>query len=107
MVTEDEMERALRWLATTDAKLADLRVEVLKTEYLADVAESLVYQHLEGSVEDRKKAAKASDEKAHAMEKFFVATREYEKLRAQRKSAELLINAWQSVNANRRQAGKI
>lgn len=101
------MERALRWLATTDIRLAELRVEVLRTEYMADVAESLAYSHLEGSVEDRKRGAKASTERGDAMEKFFVATREYEKLRAQRKSAELLINAWQSVNANRRQAGRV
>lgn len=107
MVSEDEVERAIRWMATTDTELADWRVQVLRTEYLAEVAEAMFYKHSEGSVEDRKKAAKASDEVKAAMENFLTATRGYEKLRAQRKSAELLFNFWQSVNANRRLAGKI
>jgi hypothetical protein len=102
MVTEDEMERALRWMATTDVELADWRVQVLRTEYLADVAESLAYRHMEGTVEDRKRACKAAPEVQTAKENWFVAVRGYEKLRAQRKSAELLIETWRSVNANQR-----
>lgn len=107
MVTEDEMERALRWLATTDTEMADWIVQVMRAEFMVDVAESLVYASLDGPVEDRKKAAKASPEYAKAKEDVFVAVRGKERLRAQRKNAELLVNAWQSVNANRRQAGKI
>lgn len=97
------MERALRWMATTDTEFADWRVASLRTEYLAEVAEALVYGSItEGSVEDRKKAAKASAEVKKAMEDHFAAVRGYEVLRAQRKSAELLIETWRSVNANRR-----
>jgi hypothetical protein len=104
VITEAEMERALRWMATTDVEFADWRVQMLRSEYLAEVAESLVYKSYgnEGSVEDRKKAAKASPEVKKAMEEHFGCVRGYEKLRAQRKSAELLIETWRSVNANRR-----
>lgn len=103
MVTTDEMERALRWMATTDTESADWRVAMLRAEYMADVAESLAYKLAEGtSVEDRKKAAKASPEVKKAMEDYFTAVRGYEVLRAQRKTAELLIETWRSVNANRR-----
>lgn len=102
MVTEEEMERALRWLARTDSALAEKRVAVLRTEYLATVAESLSYKVLEGTVEDRKRACKITPEVQAAMEKQFAAVLEYEKLRAQRKSAELLIETWRSVNANQR-----
>lgn len=102
MVTEVEMERALRWMATTDTEFADWRVAVLRTEYLADVAESLTYKLMEGTVEDRKRACKAAPEVQTAMENHFQAVRGYEKLRAQRKSAELLIETWRSVNANQR-----
>lgn len=107
MVTEDEVERAIRWMATTDVEFADWKVQMLRAEYLAEVAESLVFKHLEGGVEERKKAAKSSDEVKKAMEEVFATTRGYEKLRAQRKSAELVFNFWQSVNANRRVAGKL
>ncbi|MDB6103324.1 MAG: hypothetical protein JWO52_3323 [Gammaproteobacteria bacterium] len=103
MITQDEMERALRWMACCDTEFADWRVASLRAEYMADVAESLAYKLIEGgSVEDRKKAAKASPEVKKAMEDYFTAVRGYEILRAQRKTAELLIETWRSVNANRR-----
>lgn len=102
MVTEDEAERALRWMATTDVEYAGWIVAVLRAEHMADVAEALVYKSMEGPVEDRKKAAKASSEVAKAMEDVFKAVRGREVLRAQRKSAELTIETWRSLNANRR-----
>lgn len=102
MVSEGEMERALRWMATTDTEFADWRVHVLRAEYMADVAESLAYKLLEGTVEDRKRACKAAPEVTRAKEEYFTAVRGYEKLRAQRKTAELLIETWRSVNANQR-----
>jgi hypothetical protein len=102
MVTTDEMERALRWMACSDTEFADWRVASLRAEYMADVAEAMVYKLAEGSIEDRKKAAKASPEVKKAMEDYFTAVRGYEVLRAQRKTAELLIETWRSVNANRR-----
>lgn len=102
MVTQDEAERALRWMATTDTELADWIVQVMRAEFMAEVAEALVYKSLEGPVEDRKKAAKASPEVAKAKEDVFIATRGKERLRAQRKSAEMLIESWRSLNANRR-----
>lgn len=102
MVSEQEMERALRWMATTDTEFADWRVQTLRTEYMAEVAEAMVYKLMEGSIEDRKKAAKASPEVKKAMDEHFAAVRGYEVLKAQRKSAELLIETWRSVNANRR-----
>jgi hypothetical protein len=97
------MERALRWMATTDVEFADWRVQMLRAEYMADVAESTVYKLLEGTVEDRKRAAKAAPEVQKAMDDYFGCVRGYEKLRAQRKTAELLIETWRTVEASRRQ----
>jgi hypothetical protein len=96
------MERALRWMSTTDVQLAEWHVATKRYEYLAEVAEAMVYKHLEGSVEDRKKGAKASEEVKKAMDEYFTALKHYEVLRAQRKTAELLIESWRSINANRR-----
>jgi hypothetical protein len=69
---------------------------------MADVAESLVYKLLEGTVEDRKRACKAAPEVAKAKEEYFTAVRGFENLRAQRKTAELLIETWRTVEASRR-----
>lgn len=104
MVSQDEAERALRWLATTDTEMADWIVQVMRAEFMVETAEALVYASLEGPVEDRKKAAKASPEYAKAKEAVFAAVRGKERLRAQRKSAEMLIESWRSLNANRRVA---
>jgi hypothetical protein len=77
-------------------------VAVLRAEYLADVAESMAFKLLKGGVEERKREAKTVGDVRTAKENYFAAVRGFEKLRAQRKSAELLIETWRSVNANRR-----
>jgi hypothetical protein len=104
MINEEEMERALRWLARTDIAMAEKRVAVLRADYLATVARSLAYRQLEGtgSIEDRKRALELEPQVQAAMEKSFAAVLESEILRGQRKSAELLIETWRSVNANQR-----
>ena len=102
---EERMSRALAFLAETDAEFADVRVQVLRTEYLVDVAESLAFKLLEGGVEERKKAAKANPEVQQKFEEHLQAVRHFEFLRARRKRAELSFEMYRSLNANRRQGG--
>lgn len=107
-ITEDKGERALDFLAQTDAEYADWRVTMLRTEYLAEVAENLIYKTLRStgdSVEDCKRAARASPEFQEKFDEHLKAVREYEFLRARRRRAELTFEAWRSINANRRQGG--
>jgi hypothetical protein len=107
-ITEDRGERALSFLAETDAEYADRRVMMLRTEYLAEVTENLTYKSLrdsDGSVEDCKREARSSEEYKTKFEEYLKAVREYEFLRARRKRAELTFEAWRSINANRRQGG--
>jgi hypothetical protein len=104
---EQMMDKAIWLLSQTDAEFADCRVMVLRTEYQWECAESLAYQHLEGSVEDRKRGAKLADSTKDAHEEYLKAVRHFEFLRAQRKRAELLFEQGRSLNANRRQAGQI
>jgi hypothetical protein len=101
------MGRALAFLAETDAEFADTRVMVLRTEYLVEVAEALAFKHLEGGVEERKKAAKTSEEVQKKFEEHLQAVRHFEFLRARRKRAELSFEMYRSLNANRRQGGVI
>lgn len=106
-ITADKGERALSFLAETDAEFADRRVMMLRTEYLVEVAECMVYKSLEGSIEDRKRSAKSSPEVQTKFDEYLKAVREFEFLRARRKRAELTFEAWRSINANRRQGGAI
>jgi len=104
MVSDEKMERALEYLADTDERVAHLHADCLRAEYLADVAESLAYKMAEGTVEDRKREAKATQAVKDAKDKYFAAVVAYEAMRAKRKRAELTVDVWRSINANRRMA---
>jgi len=103
LVDESRVDQAMTYLASTDETFAQARGTMLRTEYLADVAESMVYKSIqEGSVEDRKRAAKVAPETRQAMEDHFAAVVHFETLKARRAREVLVIELWRSVNANRR-----
>lgn len=104
-ISDERLDKAMQYLATTDTEFAEWRGAVLRTEYLADVAESLAYKALgsEGSVEDRKKAAKASEQVQKAMDEHIKAVVAFETLKARRQREVLVVELWRSTNANRRQ----
>jgi len=100
---DHRVEKAMAYLAETDLEFAHSRGMMLRTEYLADVAESMVYKSIqEGSVEDRKRAAKIAPETRKAMEEHFQAVVQFETLKARRAREVLVVELWRSVNANRR-----
>lgn len=101
------MDNALAYLAETDAQFADTRVMMLRTEYLVEVTECLVYKHLDGTIEDKKREAKSHPDVQTKFEDYLKAVREFEFLRATRKRAELAFEAARSINANRRQGGSL
>lgn len=102
MISDERMENALSFLSTTDSEYAEWCGAVMRTEFLMDAAESTAYAMLEGSVEDRKRAAKIAEPVKQAQENHIQAVVGRERLRAQRKRAELTIEVWRSMNANRR-----
>jgi len=97
-----QVDRAVHYLATTDESIADARVSVLRTEYLAEVAEAMAYKYAEGSIEDRKREAKTVQAVKDAKDEHFKAVREYEVLKAKRKRAELTIELFRTSEASRR-----
>ena len=103
IVSDKEVERAIRYLEQTDIEVADWKVAVMRAEHMVDVTESTVYQASFGSIEDRKRLAKASPEVMVKQEELFRAVREHEIIRAKRKRAELMVEMWRTLSANRRQ----
>ena len=103
IITDKEVERAIRYLEQTDLEVADWKVAVMRAEHLVEVTESTVYRAAEGSIEDRKRYAKASPEVMVKQEELFRAVREHEVIRAKRKRAELMVELWRTLSANRRQ----
>lgn len=104
VVTDDRLDRAMQFLATTDLECAERKAMVLRTEFMAKHAEALVYKALgnEGSVEDRKQTTRLDKTVMEAWDAHFNAVRDYENVRAQRERNVLVVELWRSTNANRR-----
>lgn len=102
MISDTQLERAMEYLAQTDEPYAELRADVLRTEHLAKVAESLAFQLATGNVEERKAEARTTDTVRAAWEKHFAAVKAFELVRARRERAGLVVEVWRSENANRR-----
>ncbi len=102
LITEDRLERALTFLASTDDQIGELRGEMLRTEHMHEVTEALAFKSLEGSVEDRKRGAKADQSSMEAFAAHVRATVEYEKLRARRQREVLIIDIYRTQESSRR-----
>lgn len=103
-ISDEQVEKAMAYLAETDLEFANWRAAVLRTEYLAEVAESMVYKSIQkGSVEDKKRTAKVAPETQKAQEEHFKAVVGFRTVEARRARAVLLIECWRTLQANRRQ----
>lgn len=102
MISEEQCENALKYLASTDETGAILKGNVARSEYLAKLARAKVFLLSEGSVEARKATAEVSTEVQKAEDDYCTAVVEFEKVRAKRATRELIVETWRSVNANRR-----
>jgi actin-related protein len=106
IVDEQEVGQALRRLALTDAEAAQLKRAVEAHHYIA--RKKRYYAQLQSThktVDDRKADSEQSKEYAEEMEKYFDAVQESEALQNERKTLQLKIDVWRSLNANRRQGG--
>lgn len=107
MITQEDAEKALNYLKDTDSDAAKARALM---NYLDDTKKTVLadqYTQLkEGSAADRLKLAESTSDYIDHLGKLRDATLSYEILRNKRKSAELQIEMFRSINANRR-AGNI
>ena len=102
MIDEARIERALQFLAETDRDYALAKTEVEATSILAKKARARIFLTGEGSVEARKAEAETHPEVAKADDQYIAALLAFEKLKAQRERAELVIEVWRTLEASRR-----
>ncbi len=104
VISDERLDKAMCFLATTDLQAATAKSMVLRTEFTAKHTEALVYKALgnEGSVEDRKQAVRLDERVVKAWDEHFNAVRDYENLKAQRERNVLVVDLWRTVQANRR-----
>lgn len=105
MISDDRAEKALRYLAESDEPAADLFVEMEKAEQRAKEIKDAMFLHSEGSIEKRKAEASGTAEYRKAMDEYYEAAKAYKAVANKRASEELIVRAWQTLAANRRQGG--
>lgn len=101
---EATIGKVLDYLASTDEKSADLKMQVQRTKYLAELAESFAFKAISvGSVADKQAEVQLDKTVQGKWADHFKAVVAYERVRARREHGMLLTELWRSWNANRRQ----
>ena len=90
------------YLATSDDECALLKADVARSEYMAKVTEAMWFRQAEGGVEERRQYVKTLEPVKAAWESHFQAMTAFEKVRARRERASLIIDVWRTMAANRR-----
>lgn len=98
-----DAEKALDYLVETDEKSAQAKALMLFIEDKKKTVKATQMANMDGSISGREMEALASDEYKAVCDEYRDAVYDYEMLRNRRKSAELTIELWRSMNANRRQ----
>ncbi len=102
MITEDRLTKAMRYLAETDERAAELKAEVERSEYKAKTTKATVFLHVAGTVAEREATAVQANETKDAYREHFQAIRDYQAVANKRELERLVVEVWRSENANRR-----
>jgi len=100
---EQQVEKALNFLAETDEQFAVLKGRVKAEEYLLKHFKSkAMLLSNEKSVAARETAAVGSDSYVQQVRQYETAIVDHATMEARRQRAHLTIDVWRSLNANRR-----
>ena len=105
-LTQEDAEAALHFLANTDEQFGKLQTQVKATLFLADQARYGIFLDSAGkNIEERKAKSIIDEIYANKMRDHYKADKDMRILQAERKTAELKIDLWRSINAARRTGG--
>lgn len=105
-VSQEKMEKALKYLAETDIDYgtAKGRAEGIKYHLKIAKAQAMVAQiGKDGTVAEKEARAETDEAYKAKVEEYANACLDRDVMGAKRKTAELIIEVWRSVNAGRRQ----
>ena len=100
--TEKDIGAALHYLAETDEQFAREVARIKALEHEVKTIKGMAYLAAEGTVGDRDATSVTDPTYVAWTEKYENAYADMEIRRAKRKRAELTIEVWRSLNANRR-----
>lgn len=103
IVTDEEMERALHFLAQNATEIGAARQQMLEKEALLKRTEAMGFLSSKEKTESAKKAdSRASEKWMEASTEAAIAAGEFQKQQALREAASARIEAWRSESANYR-----
>ena len=103
MITFEDAEKALDYLKSTDAEAGRAKAHMDALDDAKKTMLALKYNFIEsGSAADKLKKAEGSEDYIGHLESLSEARTTWEIIRNKRKSAELQIEMWRSVNSNMR-----
>lgn len=102
MITDKEVEKAMKYLAETDIDYANAKGRVERYEILRKRQRMKAFIQAEGTVAERNAEAEGVEEVEASDDAYVNAVIEYETYRAKRQRAELVIEVWRTIQSNRR-----
>lgn len=104
MISDSRLEKALTFLAQSDQEAAELLTNVSRMEYKAKAVKEAVFLHSDGkTVREREAKAEASDEYQKGVQDYLEALEASNAVRNKRRTEELVVDVWRTLQANRRQ----
>ena len=95
-------EKALRYLASTDEEYARAKAHVKYMEHKRKTIKAAQFLEAEGTIQQKESLAYDSQAMRDHLEEYKDAVYDEQILVSKRKSAELAIEVWRSMNANQR-----
>lgn len=101
-VTDEQLEQALHYLATTDEKYAEAKLQLERAEILRKRVRARIFLTVDGTVAERTAKAETAPDVEQADGDYVAAIGAYETYKAKRQRAELIVDTWRTVSSNRR-----
>ena len=102
MITNDRLQQALTFRATTDEDAAEAKAEIERCANACKRARAYAYLAAEGAVKERESRAEVSEAVQAAENARVDAVFAHEKLKNKRETESQIIEVWRSLNASRR-----
>ena len=106
MISDDRLQKALTYLATTDESAARARALMEGLSDQRKTVKAIGFLDASGTRDERESSAYVSSEYREHGKRYEDAVFEYEALRNKRSTEALIVEVWRSEQANRR-AGNV
>lgn len=102
MISEERVEKALRYLAESDLPAAEAKADMERQEVKCKTVKQTVFLHSEGTVAERTAIADTHQSVIDAQAEYFESIAVYMRFANKRETERILIDLYRTICANRR-----